>query len=682
MKWLNFTITKLTFSLILGILIAYYVSISWTMSCLIFGGLFLILCICFWIAQKQFIPTVYFGITVLLTMVSLGMVIENFHEEKNHALHYSRFNTTTSIQFRIHEVLKANSYYNRYVGDVLFVNDTMASGKMVVHVRKDSISKPLPVDAVLYTEKLPVAIKAPLNPTTFDYKAYLNDRYIYSQLYLKSDAFLLAENPPKTIYGIAATLRNTIHKRLSEANFKANELAVIEALLLGQRQHISKELQTNYANAGAIHILAISGLHVGILLVLLQFLLRPLTRVRYGKSIYVLLIVLILWSFAFVSGLSASVVRAVTMFTAIAVATHFRRQTNTLQVLTVSMFFLLLFRPHFLFDVGFQLSYAAVFAIVCLQPLWKKLWNPKSFIGKSFWGLLTVSLSAQLGVLPLSLYYFHQFPGLFFVANLTIVPLLGIILALGILVIALAYFQVLPNFLSVLYNEIIQQMNTFVSWIASHEHFIWTNIPMRFLQMIGCYILLIAFAHYVQLPKRKQLKVALCSILICQGCWFLDRSQGFPTTNSFAIFHQSKNTILARQESTFIQLFHNLKDSAAANNYVIQQQQQKDFIEKVTHDSLQNIYALNGDYLLRIDSLGIYKISSFKPKYILLSNSPKVNLNRVIKTLQPAQIIADGSNYRSYVERWKAACKKQKIPFHYTGEKGFYTINITRETSF
>ncbi|MEM6718554.1 MAG: ComEC/Rec2 family competence protein [Bacteroidota bacterium] len=676
MKWLNYTITKLTVSLIFGILIAYYSAISWAASCLVFGGLFLVLCLFFWIARKQFIQTIYFGIVALLTMTSLGMVIETFHEEKNHATHYNHVDTISAIQFRIHEVLKSNSYYDRYMAEVLGVNDTVASGKILVHVRKDSISETLPVDAILYTVKSPIPIKAALNPTSFDYKAYLSDRYIYKQLYLKSGEFLITKEAPKTLYGYAATLRNTIHKRLSEANFQTDALAVIEALLLGQRQQISKELQTSYANAGAIHILAISGLHVGILLLLLQFLLHPLTRVRYGKSMKVLLILGILWSFAFVSGLSASVVRAVTMFTAIVVATHFRRQTNTLQVLTVSIFFLLLCKPHFLFDVGFQLSYAAVFAIVCLQPLWKKIWNPRSFLGKSFWGLLTVSLSAQLGVLPLSLYYFHQFPGLFFVANLTIVPLLGIILALGILVILLAYFQMLPEFLSVFYSEIIQQMNAFVSWIASHEQFVLTNIPMRLIQMIGCYIVLIAFIQYLHHPKRKQLPIALCSILLCQILWFVDRSQEFPTTNSFAIFHQSKKTILAQQEGTTLQLFHNLKDSAAAKNYTLQQQQQRDFIAHVTQDTLQNVYALHEDYLLRIDSLGIYQIPQLQPKYVLLSNSPKINLNRMIKTLQPQQIIADGSNYRSYVERWRKASEKQKIPFHYTGEKGYFSISI------
>lgn len=678
MKWLHFTITKLTISLIVGILIGYYIAIPWRVSCFVFGGFFIGLSFYFWKARKQFIQTISFGMMAFLTTISLGIAIENFHEEKNHASHFSHLATIETTQVRVHEVLKSNSYYDRYIGKVFSADAKAVSGKVLIYIQKDSVSKPLPVDSVLHTEIPFTEIKLALNPTSFDYKAYLNDRYIYHQLYLKPNEFIVAQHPSKTVYGAADTLRRTIHKRLMENNFKADELSVIEALLLGQRQQISKELQTNYANAGAIHILAISGLHIGILVFLLQFLLNPLSRFKYGKPLKLLLMISILWSFAFISGLSASVVRAVTMFTAIVIATHFRRETNTLQVLTVSMFFLLLFKTHFLFDVGFQLSYAAVFAIVWLQPLWKKLWNPKSFLPKSFWSLLTVSFSAQLGVLPLSLYYFHQFPGLFFVANLTIIPALGIILALGILVIILAYFQLLPAFLSTLYSFIIQQMNTFVSWIASHDQFVIEHISMSFYQMIACYLLLIGFAQYFHLPKGKQLKIALCSILICQGLWFFDRAKQSEMTASFSVFHQNKTSILAKQHGMHLQLFHDLDSIAFAKNYTINHQLNKVPNQVVSVERLQNVYQINDSYLFRIDSLGIYQIPKLQPKYLLLSNSPKVNLNRIIETIQPSYIIADGSNYRSYVKRWQVAAKKQKIPFHYTGEKGFYAISLEK----
>jgi len=155
MKWLDFTITKLTISIIFGILIGYYTSISWIVSCLIFGAFFLLLCIFFLIARKQFIQTISFGLIALMTTTSLGIVIENFHKEKNHATHISSVSAIENVHVRIREVLKSNRYYDRYVGEILQTNNKLASGKILLHIQKDSILKPLQVDAVLYTEIVP-----------------------------------------------------------------------------------------------------------------------------------------------------------------------------------------------------------------------------------------------------------------------------------------------------------------------------------------------------------------------------------------------------------------------------------------------------------------------------------------------------------------------------------------------
>ncbi|WP_430411662.1 ComEC/Rec2 family competence protein [Kordia sp.] len=683
MKLFDFIITKVTLCLVFGILIGYYFQIPVNLSIAGFCVGFVFSCIFFWIARKQFLQTMYFGGIAFLTAISLGIVIENFHQEKHHKTHYTQLlaknieHSNTTIQIR--EVLKSTNYYNRYVGEILLKDSLQVSGKLLIHVQKDSVSKMLHVDDFIYTNTELKAVRSPLNPTNFNYKTYLNDRYIFHQLYLKSNDFIVAKSTSTTIFGYAASIRNRIHESLLKNNFNADELAVIEALLLGQRQQISKELQTSYANAGAIHILAISGLHIGIIVLLLNFILKPMTRFRRGKLLKLLLMIFILWSFAIVSGLSASVVRAVTMFTALVIATHLRRQTNTFQVLLISMFFLLICKPHFLFDVGFQLSYAAVFAIVWLQPLWKKLWNPQVWFLKSFWSLLTVSLAAQLGVLPLSLYYFHQFPGLFFVANLTIIPVLGIILITGILVIILAYFEILPEFLSSIYIFIIQQMNHFIAWIASHEQFLFDDIFISLYQMIGCYLVIVAFANYFHLPKVKHLKIALLSVLICQGLWFFDRSRHVPTDRFFTIFHQTKTSVLAYQNKTDLHIFHQLDSTAFAKNYIVQQQVTQRFLSATRIDTLQNVYRLQDDYLLRIDSLGVYESLGFKPKYVLLTQSPKINFDRMIETLQPKLIIADGSNYKSYIQRWKVAALKQKIPFHATYEKGFLSISLKEE---
>ena len=154
----------------------------------------------------------------------------------------------------------------------------------------------------------------------------------------------------------------------------------MNALLLGQRQDISKELTANYSKAGAIHILAVSGLHVGIILWMLSFVLKPLERFKKGKVIKLVLVVLFLWFFAVLAGMSASVTRAVTMFSAIAIGQFFNKRNAIEQSLIFSMFLLLLLKPLFLFDVGFQLSYLAVFGIIWVQPVFYQLWKPKYYI--------------------------------------------------------------------------------------------------------------------------------------------------------------------------------------------------------------------------------------------------------------------------------------------------------------
>ena len=225
--------------------------------------------------------------------------------------------------------------------------------------------------------------------------------------------------------------------------------------MLGQRQDISKEIYNSYTQAGAIHILAVSGLHVGIILLLLNFIFKPLIYFKNGNYIKLIVIVLILWSYAVIAGLSASVVRAVTMFTAVAIGMHLKRPTNVYNTLTISAFFLLLFKPMFLFDVGFQLSYLAVLAIVIIQPMLEKLWKPKFKLIDFFWKIFTVTIAAQFGIIPVSLYYFHQFPGLFFLSNLVIIPCLGFILGFGILIIILGLLNLLPNFLASTFGFVI-----------------------------------------------------------------------------------------------------------------------------------------------------------------------------------------------------------------------------------
>jgi len=477
----------------------------------------------------------------------------------------------------------------------------------------------------------------------------------------------------RTIKGYAASLRQNIITKIEKANFSNTELGIIQALFLGQRDTISEETYTDYKNAGAVHILAVSGLHIGILLLFLEFMLRPMELLPNGKTFKLVVVVFLLWGFAFLAGLSASVVRAVTMFSFVAYAMYLNRPSNTFNILALSMFFILLvFDPMLLFNVGFQMSYAAVFAIVWVYPILQKFWYPKNWLIRQVWQLLSVSIAAQIGVLPISLYYFHQFPGLFFISNLLIVPFLGLILGLGIIVIALIVLNIAPNYLIELYNSIIGLMNSVIKWVAQQEVFIFKNIPFDSVQLVLTYCLLISMIWiFTKNTFKRTLTFLICFIGL--QLWSLYNQQNTYEKEQLLLVHQTKNSILAHQKGNQLSVFTN--DSSATKNFATSFQIHER-VEKLNYHSIRNSFKFNNQNLVLIDSFGIY---DFKPKnvdYLILTQSPKINLERLITHLQPKKILADGSNYHSYVNRWKKTCSHKKLPFHYTGDKGAFELKL------
>ncbi|WP_298554677.1 ComEC/Rec2 family competence protein [uncultured Algibacter sp.] len=678
MKLLNFTIIKLTICLILGIIIGNLITIPPSISIILTASLLLILLAFYLVAKKQFIKTIWFGLLAFLVMVSVGILTTSLHNQKNFSNHYTKAISTesdslTKITFRIREVLKPSNYYDKYVVDVLEVDNKNTSGKTLLNIQKDTLQSLLSVDDIYICKTDFKNLTHPLNPHQFDYKSYLEKKYIYHQLSITNNALLPIESKSKTLFGVADNIREHINKKLKPHDFKPDELAIINALLLGQRQDISEDVYTSYTNAGVIHILAVSGLHVGIILLILSFIFKPLEQFKHGKLIKTILLVTILWSFALIAGLSASVTRAVTMFSIVAIALNLKRPTNIYNTLAISMFIILLFKPMFLFDVGFQLSYLAVFAIVTIDPLLYNFWKPKNKLLDFYWHTLTITVSAQFGIMPLSLFYFHQFPGLFFISNLVIIPFLGVILGFGILVIVLAILNLLPQFIADIYGYIIELMNNFVEWVSKQEDFLFKDISFSFLYVLVSYLLIITFVRLLLKKNYSNLRMFLVAVLIVQAA-FIYKNFNKPS-NEFIVFHKSKYSLLGNTTNNKTLVASNLDSIAKSTNQIITNYVVGNHIKTIEEHDISNIYRLNKKHLLIVDSLGIYNIKSIKPDLVLLTQSPKINLNRLIDSLNPKQIIADGSNYKSYVKGWESICKKRKLPFHQTSKKGAFIIN-------
>ena len=677
MKGLNYTILFLTVSLILGILVAPLINFSIS----IILGAFAICLLALFAFHALFNikrkKTYVFTFIAILSFIIIGILnvkLKDPLEKTDHYSHSTYNSEEDEILLNIREVLKPTLYAEKYVADVMQLNGRPASGKVLLNIDKDSTSSysKLKVDETFYLKTNLSEIARPKNPYQFDYSEYLKRQGIFNQIYSERSKLLLIERDTKTIFGFAANIRSFIQNKLKPYNFSKDEWAVMNALLLGQKQEISKELNDNYAAAGMLHILAVSGLHVGIFMFIIQLLLKPLGKTKRVRILRTLIVISAIWLFALIAGLSPSILRAATMFSFIQVGLAFNHKNGGYNALIFSAFILLLFNPRLIYEVGFQLSYMAVFFIIWLQPSLFKLWEPKSYILKLFWGVFTVSLIAQLGVLPLSLYYFHQFPGLFLISNLVVIPFLGIILGFGIVILLLASLGILPAILADIFGSTISVLNSFINTVASYENLVFKNIYFSFSIMLVAYLIIVTIGLILKRYSFSRLVSILLAILIFTSVLIWEKREN--SSNTLLIFHKNRNSLIAEKHNTNLtilqrdSLFKPLKDSRITN--LIESVN----IEEIKSNNLTNYIQFSEKNILILDSIGIYNIPDLKPDFILLTESPKVNLDRLINTFPQATIIADGSNYKSYVMRWKETCAKNRIPFHSTYEKGFYKI--------
>ncbi|MGJ5642507.1 ComEC/Rec2 family competence protein [Formosa sp. S-31] len=674
MKVHRFIIVKLTYFLILGICIGYYTQIPllWCFS-LSFIAL-LTLFILYLTERNNFSKSTYFGILAFLLTTSIGITALRIHNQRIYKQHYSNYNNPIqTVTLQIQEKLKPSRYYNRYEARVLALNHETCSGKILLNINKDSLKESPHVDDIYITSSALKPISEALNPGQFNYKTYLERKNIFAQISTYSNS-LYKISPDKTsVYGIADRLVTFLTSQLKQAQFGQEELSVITALLLGQRQDVSDVLYDNYAKAGVVHILAVSGLHVGILLLLIHFILSPLHSLKYGKLPKLITTLILLWGFAFLTGLSPSVTRATTMFSLIAIALNWNRKTNIYNTIAISAFILLLSNPMYLFDVGFQLSYLAVLSIVTIQPKLYALWIPKYSIIKFLWSTLTVTIAAQIGVLPLSLFYFHQFPGLFFITNLIVVPFLSLLLGLGLLVLILAGFQILPSVLGQLYNGLIKSLNVFINWAAQQNYFIFDNISIQFNTLIAMYFCISCIILFSIKPRFKSAVFLLLSFIGIQTSLIYNSITKGKT--EWVIFHKTRNTLITKNTHNTLEVHSNITSDSLKTDYNLKNYSLQKNSKQLLYSKLASAYNIKSHTLFVIDSTNIYNVQTITPEYILLRNSPKINLNRVIDSLKPKLIIADGSNYKSYIKRWKVTCEIKKLPFHNTGEKGAFIFN-------
>lgn len=432
-RWSAFPFIRIALCLSAGVVL-YAHQPQWWQAAVPVGALWLVLLLLVWYFFRS---SIVFGLTCLLGLVFLGGCLTQMHVHHSRPGHYTTLQRTSGFIGTIVSDHTERKNYFRYdvAVQAAVVDDSLRPtfGKIHLYIRKDSLSDVLRYGDVVAVERGFFAVSSPKNPEEFDYRAYLHKQNIYHHAFAsRAEMRLLDHDPPNPLLALAYRIRLVAAAQIDQHVTWPREHAIITALLLGIKDHLDEDTKKDYAAAGAMHVLAVSGLHVGIVYLLILGLFGKLKQTSSGKLLFATLTIVLIWMYALVTGFSPSVIRAATMFSVIILSDAFRRKANIYNSLGLAATVLILYDPWIVYSVGFQLSFAAVLGIVVLHRRLYHLLYFQNKIKDYIWSITCVSLAAQAATFPLTLLYFHQFPTYFLLSNLVVIPAATVMLFGGV----------------------------------------------------------------------------------------------------------------------------------------------------------------------------------------------------------------------------------------------------------
>ena len=654
-KVMKYPIYPITFAYVNGIFFANY--FAWNISWHFFALAISLFAILIWLGlyksytlysiQSSISPFIIFILGFLFGMIN-----------------YSQNVTKQVIKSGVHngyliikEQLKSNEYSQRYFAD-FYTNDTKE--RVLIYFVNDTVS--LPIGAHLYGNFETQSIRKATAPLQFDYATYLANRNVYQQIYLSNQYVFLGIHKDFNYY--LTKIRTSLLNQYYLFYDKSEDQSMIAGLIFGQRQALPQEIEEAYRNTGVMHVLAVSGLHVVLLYKVLHTVLKFITRNRW---VHFVIVGLFLIAFAMLSGLSGSVVRAVLMSLIFLIGGLVKRDNLTIHSMVLSMLLILWFAPSYLFDIGFQLSYLAVFSIIYIYPLMSAYINKQGFILKQIGEIIGVSVVAQLGVAFLSIYYFHQFPLSFVISNLIAVPLTS--LALVLLLIQMPLLYVLPwlsSLITVIVSFLINVCNQLLVKLNRWEHILINDIYITsqelFVYTISLF-LLVAFIRF-----RKALYLHLMFVVLI-GLQLFQLYNLLGTDESLYVnANRNEIEILYRKDS-YAQIYKQGEGVVNINKFAHFYQ-----LTDVKTYSFKNVlYHQQLFYVL--DSLEIIDFPE-EIDYLIIKDNPIVNKDRVLSKLQFKNVILHPNMYATHRERWIRYLEQKNIPYHDMRNKGYVKIAI------
>lgn len=562
-------------------------------------------------------------------------------------------------------------------------------GKILLYFSKsDSIQQTLSLqygDKILINKKLQ-QIKNSGNPGAFNYERYAAFQQTFHNVFIKEkDWIKLPETNSHFFRSFIITARERILNVLKTAiGDNKDELGIAEALLIGYTNDLDKDLVQAYSNTGVVHIIAISGMHLGMIYVVLVWLFARIPGIKKYAVLQVILILICLWMFAFLTGAAASVTRSAVMFTFISVGKSVQKNTSIYNSLAASAFVMLCFNPYYLWDVGFQLSYFAVVGIVVFQKPIYNLWYIKNKWVDKIWQLMSVSIAAQILTFPVCIYYFHQFPNLFLVTNIIAVPLSTIILFAEIALMAFAWIPFVVIYLGKFIAWLLYVMNQIILFFNDLPFSVWDEIPATILSTTLLYLTILMCAIWLFNKYKTAFMLSWVFLFLFTSIQIYGKWERY-VQQKIIVYN-----VPQKQAIDFVagNQYHFVGDTALVKEGMLQNFHLKPgriFLQtKNKTNQVQSLkvkapfYQINKKLILLYD--GSYSINNNADKsvqvdLIIVSKNPQLDIADLVKKVNCKIIIFDSSNSLWKIDKWKKQCEELLLPCFSVPTQGAYVLD-------
>jgi competence protein ComEC len=641
------------------------------------------------------------GFLILLFMMVAGYnltMIRSAHLDPYHLLNNPK--QDGFLLARVVEPVSEKARSVKVIASAEAFADTLeqskVTGKILLYLEKDSAALALNYGDYLFLKNRLAPTQPPGNPHQFNYKKFLSNSGIHHQMYLRAEEWKKTERTRKNpVFAFAFSARETMLRLLEKNGLKGDEFAVVSAILLGYNENMDQELREKYAGAGALHVLCVSGLHVGIIFFILSFLLKPLDKRKNLRYLKMVLLLLFIWCFAFITGLSPSVMRASLMFSLFSWRESRKDKSNPYNIIAASALILMVVDPYIITKIGFQLSYSAVIAIIALfDPIYKLL-AFRNTVADYFWKLAVVSIAAQLGTFPLAVHYFNQFPVYFLLTNIIVIPLVWLILNLGVAVFTASVFSSFVSAkLSIILHYLLVGLNGSVDFIHSIPGATADGLVLNAMQVILFYTLIVLMSRAFILRNGNLMAVALVIMTLISSTFMM---------RQFEIQHQKFMVVYKINGQTAIDFVKGKEVLMLADSAVLHDKRLMDF--NITGNRVQSGIRQAGvanldenairspmDNLHKITANGIDFINfgnkrlsiiekDFESRnvqhplavdYLMIRNNPRINIQDLHSQFSFDKLILDGSNSFSNIRRWKSDCDSLGIQYHDVKNEGYF----------